>query len=140
MSKPTTGGCLCGAVRYEISAEPMMSGHCHCRKCQRVSGGAKASAFAVPEDSLTVTGERTRFSTEADSGSTTTLQFCPTCGAPVLSGSTGMPGLVIVYAGSLDDPSIFQPGMDIYTDSAQPWDHMDPDLPKFPGMPEMPGE
>ncbi|MBT3305566.1 MAG: GFA family protein [Alphaproteobacteria bacterium] len=139
MSEPITGGCLCGAVRYECTAEPVMAGHCHCRKCQHATGGAKASAFAVPEDSVTVTGELTSFDFEADSGNMTTRQFCPTCGVPVTSGSIGMPGLVIIYAGSLDDPSIFAPGMDIYTDSAQPWDHMDPDLPKFPGMPEMPG-
>jgi len=40
-------------------------------------------------------------------------------------------------AGSLDDPKVFEPGMDIYTDSAQSWDHMDPALPKFPKMPPM---
>ncbi len=49
-----------------------------------------------------------------------------------------MPGMTGVMAGSLDDPSLFKPTMDIFTDSAQPWDHMDPDLPKFPGMPEWP--
>ena len=66
MSEPITGGCLCGAVRYECTAEPVMAGHCHCRKCQHATGGAKASAFAVPEDSVTVTGELTSFDFEAD--------------------------------------------------------------------------
>jgi hypothetical protein len=42
---------------------------------------------------------------------------------------------MVIQATSLDDPTIFKPGMDIYTSSAQPWDHMDPALPKFPKMP-----
>jgi hypothetical protein len=42
-----------------------------------------------------------------------------------------------ITAGSLDDPSWFRPSMDLYTTSAQPWDYMDPDLPKFAKMPSM---
>ncbi len=138
MSEPFTGGCLCGAVRYEISAVPMMAGHCHCRACQRAGGGANASAFCVPEDAIKVTGEVRFFDVPTDSGNISSRGFCPTCGSPVISKSTGFQGLSIVKAGSLDDPGLFKPTMDIFTDSAQPWDHMDPDLPKFPGMPPMP--
>lgn len=43
------GGCLCGATRYELAAEPMMSAHCYCRDCQRSSGGAMASILVVPK-------------------------------------------------------------------------------------------
>ncbi len=139
MSEPFTGGCRCGVVRYECTAEPMIAGNCHCRDCQRASGTAMWSAFAVPEDSLTVTGELTSYSVKADSGNTSTRKFCPVCGAPVMAVSSGMPDLAMLVAGSLDDPSVFKPTMDVFTDCAQPWDHMDPDLAKFPGMPEMPG-
>ena len=55
----------------------------------------------------------------------------------MLGKSSGMPGLMVIKAASLDDPSWFKPGMNIFTESAQPWDPMDPDLPKFEGMPEL---
>lgn len=55
--------------------------------------------------------------------------------AIILAYADAIPGLLMIQAGSLDDPSQYTPQMDIYTKSAQPWDPMDPALPKFPGMP-----
>ena len=135
---PFTGGCLCAAVRYECSAEPMFPGHFHCKACQKASGGAFVTAFAVPEAALRVTGEIKYFESRADSGNIARRGFCPNCGGRVLSHSSGMPDLVVVVAGSMDDPSWLEPGMNIFTGSAQPWCHMDPDLPKFPAMPARP--
>jgi hypothetical protein len=63
--------------------------------------------------------------------------FCPNCGSRVFSLPPFAPDLMVLYATSLDDPSIFKPAMDIFTSSAQPWDFMDPSLPKFPKMPPM---
>ncbi|MDH3594867.1 MAG: GFA family protein [Rhodospirillales bacterium] len=137
MTTPYTGGCRCGAVRYECSAEPMFPGNCYCRQCQKASGSGHVSAFAVPEEALTITGEVKYFDHPADNGNTASNGFCPTCGAPVLGKSSGMPGLMVIKAASLDDPSWFKPGMNIFTESAQPWDPMDPDLPAFEGMPEL---
>jgi hypothetical protein len=57
--------------------------------------------------------------------------FCPECGSPVVINESADPSLVIIQAASLDDPSWVQPVMDIFTSSAQPWDHMNPVLPKF---------
>jgi hypothetical protein len=61
--------------------------------------------------------------------------FCPACGSPVLLKVQRMMDLGFVYivAASLDDPSWFRPGIDIWTSSAQPWDYMNPALPKFEG-------
>lgn len=137
MKVPFTGGCLCGAVRYECNAEPMMTGHCHCKGCQKVSGGAFATAYAVPADALKVTGEVKFYEAPADSGNKSRRSFCPECGSWLFGGSSGMPGLAVIMAGSMDDPSGLKPGMNIFVGSAQPWAHMDPELPSFPGMPEM---
>lgn len=139
MTAPFTGGCLCGAVRYECSTEPMMTGNCHCKGCQKASGGGFVTAFAVPEDSLTITGKVKYFDTTGDRGNVSHRGFCPECGSRLFGSSSGMPGLTTVMAGSMDDPSGLQPSMNIFTGSAQPWVHMDPDLPKFPAMPEIPG-
>ncbi len=52
-----TGGCMCGAVRYECSAAPMFMGNCHCRDCQRASGGGYAPAIGVPRSAVKITGD-----------------------------------------------------------------------------------
>lgn len=136
MATSFTGGCICGAVRYECSAEPIMTGNCHCRDCQKASGGAFVSALAVPKNALKITGVVKYYDVKGDSGQTVSRGFCPNCGARLLGKSKGMPDLTIILAGSLDDPSWFRPGMDLYTSSAQPWAYMNPDLPKFSKMPQ----
>jgi hypothetical protein len=52
MKVPFTGGCLCGAIRYECSAEPIVMGNCHCRDCQRATGSAFAAALLVPRNAV----------------------------------------------------------------------------------------
>jgi len=122
-------------VRYESSAEPVFTGNCHCRDCQRASGAASSSVLAVPEAALKLTGEVKYHSVKGDSGKTMSRGFCPNCGSRVTGRGEAIPGLMMITPGSLDDPSWFKPGMDIFTSSAQPWDHMNPALPKFPKMP-----
>ena len=136
MATSFTGGCMCGAVRYECSAEPIMAGNCHCRDCQKAGGGAFASALAVPTVALKIAGDLKYYDTKGDSGQTVSRGFCPNCGARLLGTSKAMPDLTVILAGSLDDPSWYRPNMDIYTASAQPWAYMNPDLPKFSKMPQ----
>ncbi len=139
MKGPFSGGCLCGAVRYKCSAEPMMTGHCHCRNCQKASGGGFVTAAAVPESAIEITGPVKYHEVATDSGGTSRHGFCAKCGSRLFGASSNMPGIVTVMAGSMDDPSGLEPSMNIFTESAQPWSHMDPALPKFPSMPEMSG-
>ena len=73
-----TGGCLCGAVRYRATAEPLRAMICHCATCRRVSGSAFLSFVHFPKDSFTwVSGEPARYrsSTFAERG------FCSDCGS-----------------------------------------------------------
>ncbi|MBF2009498.1 GFA family protein [Chlorogloeopsis fritschii PCC 9212] len=129
-----TGGCLCGAVRYECSAEPIAMGNCHCRDCQRATGTAYASGLLVPQSAVTITGEVKYYEVIGDSGNIVGRGFCPNCGSRLFS-KPPIPEFMGIMAGSLDDPSWFRPTMDIYTASAQPWDYMNPDLPKIAKMP-----
>ena len=133
MAAPFSGGCACGAVRYECSAEPLMMGNCHCRDCQQATGGPFVSILAVPKEALNITGEVKYHEVTGDSGAPIKRGFCANCGSR-LFGFPSAP-FVGISAGSLDDPSWYKPAFDIYTSSAQPWDHMNPDLPKFPKMP-----
>lgn len=138
MATPFTGGCRCGAIRYECRAEPVMAGNCHCRDCQQVSGSAFAANILVPQDAFNLTsGEPKYHDVKADSGNIVSRGFCPECGSPLVAKNSGMPQLMAVRVGGIDDPSWYRPALDVYTDSAQPWDVMNPDIPKSPKMPQM---
>jgi hypothetical protein len=134
MNIPFTGGCLCGAVRYECKAEPIVMGNCHCRDCQRASGTAFVGGILVSRDAVTIVGAVKYYNVKGDSGSIIGRGFCPICGSWLFS-QPPVRELMGITAGCLDDPSGFQPSMDIYTASAQPWVYMNPDLPKYAKMP-----
>lgn len=137
MAKGFKGGCRCGAVRYEASAEPVFQANCHCRECQRQTGSGHSTFVVVPKAAAKITGEVRFYGYKADSGHLAELGFCAKCGAPVLGKLELFPDVVEFMAGSLDDPSWVKPAMNVYTSSAQPWEPIDPNLPKFPKMPPM---
>lgn len=122
------GGCACGAIRYEVRAEPQFSFHCQCRQCQRITGTGHASQFMVPEDAVTIHGELAFYELRADSGNTVSSGFCPNCGSPILKKSSGYPEALFLHAASLDDPGRFKPQEVVWSASRQPWDYMDPAL------------
>jgi hypothetical protein len=132
VSESFTGGCACGAIRYECSTAPVAMLNCHCRDCQRASGGGASSVVAVPAAAFVLRkGEPRYHVVRGDAGHTARRGFCPECGSPLVAGSSRMPEIVVLKVASLDDPSWFAPMADIWTASAQPWDHMDPRIPKF---------
>lgn len=131
------GGCACGAVRYATDAEPIMAGHCQCRKCQQLSGTGHASFAAFPDAAVNVKGKLDFWSYTADSGNTASRGHCPTCGAKVLGRTSGMPQMVAIQLASLDDASKVTPQMLFFNAHAQPWDKVDAGLKTFPGMPPM---
>ncbi len=132
MTTIRTGGCLCGAVRYEAAGEPIFALQCHCRDCQRASGTAYVAAMRLPASGFRITqGMPKRFVSKADSGNEVTRAFCGDCGSPLYIQVSSRPDIVGLRVGTLDDPSGFRPEADIFTRSAQPWDYMNPDLPKY---------
>lgn len=135
MATNFTGGCLCGAVRYECTADPLFMGNCHCRDCQKATGSGYETDIGVPAAALKISGKVKYHETKAASGNSLSRGFCPECGARLFSKTSGYPDLAMFTATSLDDPSQYHPTMDIFTASAQPWDHMNPALAKFPKMP-----
>jgi len=131
-----TGGCMCGAIRYECEAEPIAMGNCHCRDCQRATGSGFAAAVLVPISAVKISGEVKYHEVTGDSGAIVRRGFCSNCGARLFGQPAAAPDILDIMAGSLDDPSWFRPQADIYVASAQPWDYMNPNLPKFPKMPQ----
>jgi hypothetical protein len=131
-----TGGCLCGAVRYESAGDPVFSLQCHCRDCQRQSGSAYNAAMRVPSAGFRVTkGAPKQYVTTSDSGNAVSRAFCGDCGSPIYIQVSTRPDLVGLRVGTLDDPSGFRAEADIFVKSAQPWDYMDPALPKYDTYP-----
>ncbi|GEP61777.1 GFA family protein [Reyranella soli] len=136
MSKPYTGGCACGAIRYEISSDPVFMNDCQCRHCQQRSGTGHGSylAFTGRKD-VKLQGEAKHWDLVGDSGKTKTHAFCPTCGSPVYLTVAIAPDVFIVTAASLDDPGRFKPQAVTYGVRGHAWDHLDPAVPKFDRMP-----
>ena len=134
-----TGGCLCGAVRYEIEGEPIFAGHCHCRDCQKATGTGHVSVVGLPVSAVKITGDTKAYAVTGDSGMPFTRHFCPSCGSLIYGEPAVMPGVINVTAGTLDDTSLYQPQAVIYTKDRPAWDRIDSGLPEFEAMPSRPG-
>ena len=136
MKLPLTGGCACGAIRYETTAEPIVMFHCHCRDCQRASGGPFTSFVIVPAEAFRFSQGSLRFhDSPSHRGGKTHRGFCADCGSPILAKTDANPDIVAIRTASLDDASWFNPQMDVWTSDAHPWDQMNPALPKFEKYP-----
>ena len=141
MTSSLTGGCLCGAIRYTISAPVSALRACHCKNCQKASGSGGTVNAVVQEDAFKIThGETRRYDDSAtQSGRTLSRHFCGTCGSPIYSHRNPRPGFVVVRAGTIDDSSGMKITGNIWTSTARPWSHIDPATECHPGnMPPPP--
>jgi len=131
------GGCLCGAVRYEADAEPLMVAVCHCASCQKNTGSAFSMNLGVPEDSVTFTGDS--LATYADragaSGKPFYRRFCSRCGSPISGHGEAYAGIVFLKGGTLDDPSWLTPDAHIWCAEKQPWVTLGEEVAQMPGNP-----
>jgi len=129
-----TGGCLCGALRYEAKGAPDHAGYCYCRDCRKASGSAFIGFMGFAPERITVTGQTRRHHSPASNGNTAVRNFCAECGSLVFGGGHDLGG-VNVYAGSLDDPSQFRPRIAIFTRDAPHWAQIPAGLTQFETMP-----
>ncbi|MBB3861036.1 hypothetical protein GGQ88_002308 [Novosphingobium hassiacum] len=133
---PHPGGCLCGAVRYTIDAEPVGARMCWCRDCQRIASGSATVNVLFPEQAVAITGDLGKFTMIADSGNTVERGFCRVCGAQIYSRTVVPAGLPMrVRAGTLDDPELCPPTAVIWSDSAPSWAPIPADMPRLPKGP-----
>ena len=133
-----TGHCLCGAVSFTVKAQPIGTGQCHCKDCQRASGtGHMALAFFKKED-VQIMGETRGYAVKADSGNTNTRHFCPRCGGRVYGENSARPGFMALSVGAVDDNSWFKPQRIVYVKDKPAWDLTATDVPNFAMMPPPP--
>lgn len=130
-----TGGCLCGAVRYEARAAPIATAVCHCKDCQVQGGSAFSIVIVVPSDAVDSSGALKTYEDRGESGNIVARQFCPECGSPIFSRLRSVPDITIIKAGTLDDTSQLTPQIHVWCASGQPWVPLDPSLPQFPRSP-----
>jgi hypothetical protein len=141
MRLPLTGGCQCGALRYEISEAPLATYTCHCTDCQRLTSSAFSMAITVRDAAFRLTAGKPRFVPKtADSGRVVTRWLCPECASWICSSplpaATPAETVRRVRAGSLDDTSWLRPTAHFWTRSKQPWITLPTDDEMFETQPE----
>ena len=129
MNEGFSGGCACGAVRYELRSEPFDAGWCHCRICQ-LNSGAPAMVFAsVKAGDLVFTSGEAKVKRFASSSFGHRL-FCGECGTPLLMQVNHQPETVDFSVATLDEPGRVAPGFHIFTASRIGWFETVDDLPR----------
>lgn len=127
MTPPYSGRCLCGAVTYRCDAPPLWQMHCHCESCRRATGAAFASFFGVADGTWAWTGVApATFSSSPG----VTRQFCPTCGSPMGYRADRFPAEQHFYAGSLDNPTCYQPSAHVHFAEHLAWANPHDTLPR----------
>ena len=129
-----SGGCACGAVRFESVTKPLTTRICWCRVCQYLGAGSATVNATFHTEGFSVSGKVASHRFVADSGNVMYRDFCPACGTPLFSRAEVRPHLVVVRAGALDEPEIARPEMTIWTSAAPSWACFDANIPQLPGQ------
>lgn len=138
MAKKLTGGCLCKAIRYEVSAEPLFAANCYCRQCQQATGSAFTTIVGFTETDISVQGDAKKYTVISDAKTEVTRSFCGDCGSQLFTHGESVPGLMFIKAASLDDPSWVEPQLNCWTSSQQPWAPLAEAAASFPENPPHP--
>jgi hypothetical protein len=123
------GGCLCGAIRYRVTASPFAAEYCHCRMCQKAAGAVIVNWMDFRREQLTwLTPEPSEY--ESSKGAR--RGFCASCGSTLSFCDSRYPEYYSLTIASLDDPNLVKPTYHIYTESQVKWLTIDDDCKRFP--------
>ncbi|MBT4487843.1 MAG: GFA family protein [Rhodospirillaceae bacterium] len=125
-----TGGCLCGAIRFEITGEPMVISHCHCGTCRKATGAPFITWITLaPEGLRYIQGTPAIYR----SSDTVRRTFCANCGTTLGYAADGYDDELDISAAALDEPGQVVPDDHIWSDDMLPWFKFDDGLPRLPG-------
>ena len=131
------GGCLCGAIAYEVSSDPVNMWNCHCDDCRKLTGASFSTNIFVRRADLSVTkGVPSKYPRTGDNGNIKTYNFCSECGSVLFNDNSGRSEIRVVRAGSIDDASFVRPWANCFTSKALPATHLSDDLDNFETMPD----
>jgi len=119
-SPPYAGGCLCGRVRYLLRARPLAINACHCADCKKVSGTTHAVHLHADRATFELAGETHTYVRRGDSGRELEMVRCAACGVRLLQTPCASPSLLLIAAGTLDEPSWVVPTSHIWAERAAP--------------------
>jgi hypothetical protein len=123
-----SGGCLCGAVRFRVSADPLWVAYCHCESCRRHTASVVATFAGFAETAVSFTGEAPSvFQSSPD----VWRSFCGRCGSPISYRARRFPGEVHFYIGTLDKPERYLPQAHVHHGEHVAWFDTKDDLPRF---------
>ena len=132
---PYSGGCLCGALRYEATGEPSMMGHCYCADCRKASGSGFIPFMSFPASAIRFSGQTRQFRSPSFRGTEALRNSCHTCGGLVFGGEVGKDDSHTIYAGSLDDASRSRPQIAIFDRDRPAWAALPPKIAVFDTLP-----
>ena len=126
------GGCQCGAVRYQITGEPVMAAICHCSMCRRAHAAPAVAWAMYQEDKVQFKNEMPKLyssSPEARRG------FCAVCGTQISFSASFLPGLIDIAVGSFDKPEAIKPTLHYWHSKHLSWAEFADTLPRHPKLP-----
>ncbi len=127
MARPLEGGCLCGGVRFRVSAAPLRSGYCHCRMCQKNSGAPVVAWAEIPAAGFAFVKGAPSVYRSSPKGE---RLFCPDCGSYMVFREPGSAKTISINTASLDDPAAIPPDHHIWISSRIGWFETTDDLPR----------
>ena len=128
------GKCYCGALRFEMNAEPVMQAQCHCRECQYFSGGGANYFMVIPEAGFKYTSGTPKYFTRSDLEAPVTREFCSDCGTHIATCRPNLP-MVILKVGTLEAPSnAYTPQLAIFANDKQAFHVVPEGIPCFQEM------
>ncbi len=134
-SSTVTGGCLCGAVRYEAKGPPLAMGFCYCTDCRKASGSGFIPFAMFASEVLHITGPLISYASPAENGGEALRNSCKLCASLVFGGPLGKTDSHTIYVGSADDPSWFRPTLAIFARNVPAWVIIPPGLKRYDTLP-----
>lgn len=123
MTENQSGGCLCGACRYDVRGDADFAVQCYCSDCRKVSGGGHLPQLAFSSDNINASGPVKCYRAVSDAGNDLDFKFCGDCGSPLFKVTSKLPETVFVMVGSLDDPAVYKPQYKAFEEARLPWDN-----------------
>jgi hypothetical protein len=124
------GSCLCGQVKYRLTAEPGAFGYCHCTSCRKASGSAHAANAPIDRTSFHLLQGKSLIR-EFESSPGKFRAFCSNCGSPLYAYLLATPEVLRIRLGSLDTPFFKQPQAHTWVSDKAPWDPIVGGIPQF---------